>query len=279
MEQNTAWAQINSGSIEPELYRLVLPIMQCGSSGIAPGENRISYVANAGPLNLNVDTHPFGLPYTEFGRPERPLRDAKMYTIFFDNMIAAGPWAGITGLEWHKMRVTVDNIASMDGTSMTILLSENEDAGHWIWYSRNPGFGVNVPIADAVYEWEGSLIIHDTVPSDLALIEVEGLVGFSFPNNFSSIATGEIPTYIPLQFPFDNENQPLFINEGRMNSGNQTSDWQRKARPSSGHPGVVVAAFVDGGVRPLKDDMDKTLFVRLARPGSGVIVNPGDLGW
>jgi len=53
----------------------------------------------------------------------------------------------------------------------------------------------------------------------------------------------------------------------------------RKARPSSGHPGIVNAAFVDGSVRSLQESMDKTLFVRLARPGSGVIINPKDLGW
>jgi hypothetical protein len=40
---------------------------------------------------------------------------------------------------------------------------------------------------------------------------------------------------------------------------------------------VVIAAFCDGSVRTLKDEMDKTLFVRLCRPGSGVILNPKDL--
>jgi hypothetical protein len=39
----------------------------------------------------------------------------------------------------------------------------------------------------------------------------------------------------------------------------------------------VVAAFCDGGTRTLRDDMDKTTFVRLARPGSGVILNAKDL--
>jgi prepilin-type processing-associated H-X9-DG protein len=73
---------------------------------------------------------------------------------------------------------------------------------------------------------------------------------------------------------------PLFINEGRRNSDARfTADAEvvRKVRPSSAHPGVVIAAYCDGSVRPLKDDMDKTLFVRLCRPGSGVIVNPKDL--
>ena len=108
---------------------------------------------------------------------------------------------------------------------------------------------------------------------------MESLVGFCFPNDLSSIATGEVPTYVPLQYSVDNEESPLFINEGRMNSGTQITHRERTARPSSGHPGIVNAAFVDGGVRSLKDDMDKPLFVRLARPGSDVITNPKDLGF
>jgi prepilin-type processing-associated H-X9-DG protein len=93
----------------------------------------------------------------------------------------------------------------------------------------------------------------------------------------SSIATGEIPTYIPLMPGTDTAISPLFINEGRANSGVRIVRPSRKGRPSSGHPGVVMAAFCDGSVRSLKDDMDKTLFVRLCRPGSGVILNPKDL--
>ena len=109
---------------------------------------------------------------------------------------------------------------------------------------------------------------------------IEPVVAFTIPNVFSSIATGEVPTYIPLMRGTDNvAGSPLFINEGRPNSGVSIVHRSRTARPSSAHPGVVVAAFVDGGVRVLRDDMDRTLFVRLCRPGSGVIINPKDLGW
>ena len=44
-------------------------------------------------------------------------------------------------------------------------------------------------------------------------------------------------------------------------------------------PSIVNAAFCDGGVRPLKEDMAKPLFVQLCRPGSGVIINMKSLGW
>ena len=257
--------------------------MQCKSSGISAGENRISYVANAGPQNLGSD-HPFN-PYPgfiiEFGRSERQRRDAKMYTIFFDHCCMVGPWEDTVG-ESCRTKITVDNISAIDGTSNTILLSENEDAGRWIWYSTATGFDQNIPVvvhgatsfgatpvqADNIVPYEGSW----------GITCMESLVGFCFPNDLGSIPE-EIPNYVPLMWGTDNERQPLFINEGRSNSGASIVHRTRTARPASAHPGVVVAAFVDGGVRTLQENMDKTLFVRLARPGSGVILNPKDLGW
>ena len=286
IEQNTAWGLINSGAIpDSTLYDLVLPVMQCKSSGIAPGESRISYVANAGPLNY-VDS---GAP-VEYGRSDtkdldpgtgRYQKDAKMYTIFFDHFAEVGPWndkptAGLIPL--CKSKVSVDNISSMDGTSMTIMISENEDAGRWIWCAND----FTVPLASPHNNNAAPALYQGGTLDDLA--DMEPLVGFCYPNKLVTTLGSqgapipadvfEIPDYSdPLV-------APMFINEGRANSGVSVPAGQeyRKARPSSGHPGVVVAAFCDGGTRVLKDDIDKTLFVRLCRPGSGVILNPGDLG-
>jgi prepilin-type N-terminal cleavage/methylation domain-containing protein len=278
IEQNTAWGKISAGTAENALFELVLPVMQCRSSGISSGDNHISYVANAGPNNIdpNSPTDWHNTAGIEYGRSERRQRDEKMYTIFFDHLATIGPWSDgpttpFTLQDCCKTRVTMDNISSMDGTSMTILLSENEDAGHWIWHQ-----GDGIPVT--VY-WTGSPPLESFVPAP-AHFWMERHVGFTFPNDLGPLPE-EIPNYVPLQYPVDNnEKDPLFINEGRANSGavfTPGADVIRKARPSSGHPGVVVAAFVDGSVRTLKDDMDKTFFVRICRPGSGVILNPKDL--
>ena len=279
IEQNTAWAQINSGNIEETLYHLALPVMQCKSSGVSPGEYRINYVVNAGPQHLLPDQYD-GLSWaTEFGRSDRSRKTEKMYTIFFDHLVTVGPWSDANG-ERCTTKITVDDISSMDGTSQTILLSENEDAGWWIWYANTAGLGVNIPmpLSGSAISWPPPANIY--VPNvDCAYnSEVEAIVGFCFPNDLGDLPE-EIPNYVPLQYPVDNEQSPLFINEGRRNSYVQTAHWYRTARPSSGHPGIVNAAFADGGVRSLKDDMDKPLFVRLARPGSEVITNPKVLGW
>ena len=282
MEQNTAWGQINGGRAEPELYDLVLPVMQCGSSGIAPGETRISYVANAGPLNLfNADgTSEFARNGVATGASTID-RVARQYTVFFDHLALVGLWTGDETDDICKTRITIDNIASMDGTSMTLLFSENENAGNWIWApSANKPTGTTRPLAS-----QHSRVYTGTVYPNDVIAEIEPLVGFCFPNEENSLyqtltpSGFDNPQWIQLVTPGpDDQLQPLFINEGRMNSGVRIIEPTRTARPSSGHPAVVVAAFCDGSVRPIKDDVSKTVFVQLMRPGSGVILNPKDLG-
>ena len=326
MEQNQAWAQINSGNIvDNTLYELGIPVMLCRSSGISPGESRISYVANAGPLNIEELDASGDLAYREYGRatlipdldnPTIPLttirpqhrpiyresKDAKMYTIFFDHLAFVGPWYKsdntidleiidqntLAGSPLSQTRITLDNISSMDGTSLTILISENENAGNWIW-ERNeqdrPFIAISAmqqrrlrgrPIAsmhpDPLDTFGGPV---GTVTEQIGDMEV--LVGFCYPN-FLMDATSENPIYDRTsQDPDDNTTwQPWFINEGRANSGTVAKGVQA-ARPSSGHPGVVIAAFCDRHVQALRDDMDKNIFVQLSRPGSGVILNPKDL--
>jgi len=298
VEQTTAWSQINALSVEYTLYDLVMPAMQCKSSnGITTGSSKISYVANAGPLNPITGSgggsvggtggHPPSGdgPYEyEFAHPDRDQKKGadKMYTIFFDHFryyapAPVGPWRDQPG-GLCKARVTLDNITSMDGTSNTILLTENEDAGRWIWYVRDAVFPV--PAASTHSQWNQGTVY----PANDSISSIEQHVAFCYPDLLSPIADGEIPTYLPALLPNGNANnvrQPLFINEGKdtqfgADADGLATNGARKARPSSAHPGGVVAAFCDSSTRFLRDDMDKTLFVRLARPGSGVILNSRD---
>jgi len=171
---------------------------------------------------------------------------------FFDNLVNVGNWQGESAARCTT-RVTIDDITAMDGASMTILLTENEDAGRWIWSSAtNSGF----PVASGN---------HFPTESD-GIDDMETWVGFCYPNIYNNNT-----------FSYGGDGQPSFINEGRATSANPSLNRVELTRPSSGHPGGVVAAFVDGGARFLRDDMDKALFISLARPGSGEIINPKDL--
>jgi len=268
IEQSTAWERIGNGLQGNEaaiLDELVLPIMQCRSSGIVSGSNRINYVANAGPVNSGVKKE-FGLedPLDDGTARGCLVRSANMYTIFFDNLATVGTWSDNSGdTDISMTRVTMDNITGMDGTSMTILMTENEDAGKWFW--RNTATGV-IPTAQFVPP-------HPDYGEGAFWIESE--VGFCYPN---AIIDGTFGYVAPPTNGFAPANQVLFMNENRQNSAYPvTPGTLAAARPSSGHPGLVVTAFVDGSVRQLRDDMDKNVFIQLARPGSGVIFNPKDL--
>ncbi|GAB6395578.1 MAG: hypothetical protein MdMp024_1890 [Bacteroidales bacterium] len=221
----------------------------------------------------------------------------KDYGIFFDHF-ASIP-ANTTGAyERCDIKMTVDFISGHDGTSMTILMSENLDAGHWIW--KNNALGpAGVPIAYAnanvaLYTTSGTITIY---PAD-DLKNVEPLVAFCYPpaaaGSGGTAPTvdngiyGDISNYISLldatyatssggDPATDYGTTPLFINEGRSQSGAVIYYQYRKARPSSNHPGIVVAAFADRSTRYLRDDMDKALFVRLCRTNSGTVLNPKDL--
>jgi hypothetical protein len=168
----------------------------------------------------------------------------------------------------------------MDGSSNTLLISENENADHWIWsVTRN---NKSVPIA-SYHEAQSAGVtppngIRPTPPGPDGLVDIEGLVGFCFPAPVYDAATKtETVTYVPMGgMSGDDFRSPLFINEGR---GINFTYMSRTARPSSGHPGVVAAAFCDGSARTLQDDMDRTVFVQLCRPGNGVIINLKDLSW
>ena len=301
IEQNTPWERISQGTIARyegtggtgtnlstesfALYDLLLPIMRCPSSGLPTGSTRINYVANAGPRNIlgegNARRVEFSTwedyPYiysTTAGNVYRRSRDDKMFTIFFDHFAEEGlEWDDRRGTAVQRCitRVSMADIGRMDGSSNTILLSENEDAGHWIW--REIGDNSNsagTPIAShsrinwasgAIYPYEGNAAAAP------GLQEIESLVGFCYPNNLAYYTvTGAGQGYDALPF----------INENRTFSSSPAYR-PLTARPSSGHPGGVVIAFCDGSTRFLQEEMDRNLFIQLARPGSNAILNTRDL--
>ena len=267
IENAPAWNFINEGlnaGTATGLSDLVLPIMKCGSGGVAPGERRISYVANAGPLNFIGNTGSWSVvsSQVEFGRdtvavtslaPGDLDRAARMHTVFIDNLAVIGPWANgavgpYIGDNPCRTQITLSNIISWDGVTVTLMISENEDAGQWVW-------------------------LDGTTPRTLptwAEDDIELQVGFCYPNVFSGTPAAALPTW-------GGDEQPFFINEGRAGSLPVSLRRSELARPSSGHPGVVVAAFFDAGVRPLRDNMDGNLYVQLMRPNSGVILNTGEI--
>ena len=110
-----------------------------------------------------------------------------------------------SGLTTINRRIKIEDIP--DGTSNTILLSENVDAGRWHqdWTSAFPPNE------------------FDNTRSSAAIAEL----GFIWENS---------ATFAPNFSP--------------------PSPSLRLSRPSSRHPGAVIAAFADGSARPINDNID-----------------------
>jgi prepilin-type N-terminal cleavage/methylation domain-containing protein len=344
IEQNNAWERIVSDRVqEPTdpVYGLVLPFFHCKSSGISSSDNRINYVVNGGAQNATSDVRASVVAATSFFTASAVIGGAsanqkieylnpafwskpsenKRYGVFFDHFAFVETAAGESSQARNcDTTVTIDYISAQNGTSYTILLSENIDAGHWIWYANTPGyvhdkytvgsynvtaanvhtFAITAPTATpAISGYRPRAYGVELATNGDRLDYIEDIVAFCYPQAFvantadASPATGIVegtPDYVMLDADEDGLDtvlSPLFINEGRAQSGvifaddtsgtNAALHRYRTARPSSNHPGTVLAAFADRSVRALKDDMNRMLFVHLCRPASGVVVNPKDL--
>jgi prepilin-type N-terminal cleavage/methylation domain-containing protein len=149
------------------------------------------------------------------------------------------------------ININGNKIDELKSTSKTIILSENLQAGNWSC------------MLDKIVDdpWE------ESDPTNLNVEDLEANLAFVYPvddpfniNIVSSATAFDIDIY--------------FINEG-------TDSDQPKpitARPSSNHPGVVVSSFADGGVRPLSENIDKEVFIKLCQPSNSNI-DASLLGW
>ena len=127
-----------------------------------------------------------------------------------------------------------------DGISNTLLISENIHAGQW-WIAKNAQSGGN---------WN---------------IWVERAVGMTW--------TPELDQTNPMR-PADPRRH---INGGR-NAILTKGDWAQNmafARPSSNHPGVVVASMSDASVRTLSDEINYQVYCLLMTSDTNQVGEPG----
>jgi hypothetical protein len=198
------------------------------------------------------------------------------------------------------------DISKMDGTTNTLMISENVQRGFWIstsithFYHNTAGTVLPHVAADYVPLPDGrySLPLTGGV-RDFA----EGSVGFCWPRFYYD---GEIPpqtppagyNYPPICYlrndadpnnpgftrdqppgndplsgpfvsidrdPYDQDRIPVYLNAFRRKT---FTSWYHSARPSSNHPSSVVAAFCDGNVRSLNEDISERVFVQIMVAGA-----------
>ena len=264
------------------------------------GENagEISYVANAGfiiqdhwgandfPTNTttySADQTLGALPTTDPGDigpnpatnasrqiwlggsdPEREFRIVRASSPFYTPTVSA------TGAPLDTP-MNLGYINSGDGSTQTILFSENLQARKWISpFVNDIGFGWSVPFVDP------------TTPDVVA--------GYGTPNgvgpatgrsndNVLSLSDPATPNTYNL-VPDSTPNTTTYFDSPGINI-NLNADEGHAPRPSSNHPGTVIVHYADGHGAALNEQVDTSVYVRLLSPngiehGQYVIADAND---
>jgi len=179
---------IKGATIPEEVAQAIvfLPALLCPSGEYSRDDRRLNYVANCGPEESVIPSD------TSVGKGDIAPR----FTLFKDRR---------STLTSMNRKVKIEEIP--DGTSNTILLSENLDAG--FWYD----------------DWANSRFDCDELQT----------AGTSGVCTRSSRVVNNIG-FIWSRQPIDTPNSSI-----------------PGPRPSSRHPGTVIAAFADGTARPIDD--------------------------
>jgi prepilin-type N-terminal cleavage/methylation domain-containing protein len=280
-EQTTAWDRLSgwtAANTTSPLFELTLPALKCKSNDVEG--TRVSYVVNGGYQNAYGGWASISSSYKDPARRE----DAP----FFDYLIDDN--GTTTGPRDKGPTVSLDYISMHSGTSNTILLSENLQAGEWIFKSN--GSAMDTPTSSGGYPGAyGEDRQAFCYPVNKTF---EKASNWPSDNKGLVYATGDSAT--PYSNPDEDTNpnaswkgydtigeyNPLFINVARVTenytlpSGVTTLRNYNTARPSSNHPGIVIAAFADRGAKSLSENIDKKVFVQICQPSSGAIIKSLD---
>ncbi len=214
------------------------------------GNGAMSYVANTGYIASSIwgsssdQTHSIGVYDHQFdGTSSPPSTD--------DYQVTAA-----SGVFWREFQnqgfeSNLDQISAADGTSQTVLLSENHNVvkfavgagnfGGWgSPYTGNIAFGVNIPVTGAIITDYGSAG------------GIGGTSGSGKQNGLALAGDAIIDT-----------------TNCKINANLQGATDGASPRPSSLHPGVVNMAFADGSCKVISQDIDESVYARLLTPFGG----------
>jgi prepilin-type N-terminal cleavage/methylation domain-containing protein len=256
----------------------------------------LSYAGNAGYINsVNWSA---GVPVGSVPDLGPGAHDASL--IDWDSL---GQAAGITatglkiaystGIFWRNdatgFRMTQDFVQRGDGTSNTIMIAENVNAGFWAditpctpttttlphrhdLQTGYIGFGVSVAVTAA----------SGTPPYTFYEVDQTKPTG-SF--NVQTTGTPPVPNYLELQTPTTvGTPPPLYAltdgttgaNDATPNSNLLSAVNGQAPRPASNHPSVFCVCFTDGHASPLSQNMDAGVYMRALSPAGTLFGQPTD---
>lgn len=135
-------------------------------------------------------------------------------------------------------KMSIDDVK--DGTTNTLLISENLQAGN-IWATQEYLVG---------FCWDGKKRGYSFVGTDAAVSPLSGGTYYDYPMK-PNAGRDNLEAAIAMQYNPDSS-----ASEGMY-------AW---ARVSSSHPGLVVAAMVDGSVRTVSEQVDPEVLARAMAP-------------
>lgn len=243
----------------------------------------LSYVVNAGFISAEV-----------WGAPESPTFFHQPYLINWkgsttppyrstDGTAATGSpseadlqVALATGVFWKSIpgqtptyRTSVDYVAVGDGTSTTLMVTENLNAGPWFGTGVNSlGFGIRVPVDTTtgsprvgVSSPCGEFTTASSLNSDFPCSTFVASSGGSLINQTVNFTVAIPPAPPPASSTPANAGG--CDDDGGGGGGGTTTTTSTGPRPSSLHPGGVNAIMVDGSGRFLSESIDAFVYARL----------------
>ncbi len=223
---------------------IMIPVLRCpDDETVERVPNGMSYVANAGYAGRRS---PPAVPTWTKGNP---VPASTIYTN--DSHIISGSDGGrVTGLFWiDGVPVGLNEVTIQDGTSNTLMITENVLATNW---------------SDKIWE----MFPPNTIPDRKTLFEITGVI---FTISDDGIRLGEEPVMNSPVTPTSLAIHATLLDHYAINFGirNRGSDGWIPA-PNSRHPGGVNALFADGHVDFLSENMHGGLYAAMLTWGGAI---------
>jgi type II secretory pathway pseudopilin PulG len=255
MEQTALYDQLRNGQLNPsagnstKMPKLNLLLCPSRSDDDSQQERSTNYVVNGGAVDdFTADDTWWTLDTNAFNG------------VFLDRAYLSK--------ENIPSSVSVADLSRLDGTSYTLLLSENVNRGFWI----------SEDVTHFSCNRDGTALAPST-PDHLTSghDKIEGSVAFCWAREYDPDKGGKPASYTPgktvlpvryLKFQRDcdlslGDRVPRFLDMCRATETIYGEDWYQSARPSSNHPNMVIVTYCDGSTRALHEEINEMVFVRL----------------
>jgi len=303
IEETEQWESLKQGRLSVGTAIPPIAILRCPTHAEGPEGRTTTYVVNGGAVDdfslldppVTVDISVANGPFLDRASiTAAGMGGAYQYTR--DGLLLEND------SKYQYTIARISDISKMNGTSYTLMVSENTQRGFWIsedlihFYNNRDGSrsrpidedwfrlpddrlaltltGFDDSIEGSMaFCWPRFYVAHPT-PGDICYPR-KNHGGSSTTQGFTAFTDND-PTgdYVSIsRGDYEPQQIPCYL--GRFPRKNFTGSWYYSARPASYHTGLVVAAFCDGSVRRINQDISEEIFVQMMTAGT----MQSDAGW